>query len=145
MVYRWHMRWQMSGMLIPRYSFQFAQTFSLPFSPPLCCFIRVYMQIIQDVHAQLVTKGGSSTLCSPPPKLPTALFPTASSAFLGQSLCKTCPKFMKKPRKRGGGGAEVAAHLNVLHVLAMLAKLHVAGWQGCCTLKTLAMATAMGG
>lgn len=37
---------------------------------------------------------------------------------------------MKKPRKKGGRekeGAEVAAHLNVLHVLAMLAKLHVAG------------------
>lgn len=37
---------------------------------------------------------------------------------------------MKKPRKKGGREkerAEVAAHLNVLHVLAMLAKLHVAG------------------
>lgn len=107
MVYRWHMRWQMSGMLIPRYSFQFAQTFSLPFSPPLCRFIRVYMQIIQDVHAQLVTKGGSSTLCSPPPQAPHCPLPNCFFGFLGAKFMQDMPEIhekAEKKRKRRGRG-----------------------------------------
>lgn len=120
-----------SGMLILRYSFQFAQTFALPpslsFPLPLVLplysqHLRVYMQIIQDVHAQLLAKAGSSIHPSPlTPRIPAMWLP--SCAFLGAKFMQDMPENHEKERGREsirGRGREEGAHLNVLHV-------HVAG------------------
>lgn len=97
-----------SGMLIPRYSFQFAQTFALlpsRFSCPsplchvtifefICRLSKMFTRSCLLKQAALYTPASPHCACPPAP-------------FLGQSLCKTCPKFMKEiERERGSESVE---------------------------------------